>query len=379
MGLEMELVFTGEFPPMKGGIGNFVYSRCLSPPPSGLQVLAAESAGCREWDLASNLKIKRFQYQHGGTLLRRAEQAWRSRRALKKELNRNQYRLVTANVLFPFGWMAGRFKSVGYRLAMFCHGAELLSAKMSAPGRIVYSQAQRNVDLFIANSPMTADTLVEHGADPKKISVIYPPIDTNRFYPSVDGSVLRNKWTCNESRGPVLLGVCRLDDIGKGIDTMFAVVAELRKNYPDIRYVIVGGGTHFEHYRKLAEDFGIGAHVIITGRVPDEDLPKCYAACDLFVLLSRRVPELAYYEGFGIVYREAMACGKPAIVSREAGFRDFSDPGNDSLVVDPRNVDEVVSACLEVLNSPQRAADMGRKACVSAARPTDWSPLNDLA
>jgi phosphatidylinositol alpha-1,6-mannosyltransferase len=155
--------------------------------------------------------------------------------------------------------------------------------------------------------------------------------------------------------------VCRLDDIGKGVDVCLRVVDRLRRRFPYIRYVVVGDGPLRGTYERMSREFGIERNVIFAGRLPDTQLPQCYAASDLFALLSRRVPEIGYYEGYGIAYREAMACGKPALVSREAGYRDY-----------------VVDGCSSLLIDPNRAQEMGRCAARLASQPTDWSALNEL-
>jgi phosphatidylinositol alpha-1,6-mannosyltransferase len=374
----VELVFTGQFPPMKGGIGSYVRARCESPPRDGLRVLAPDVPGSKEWDAASPIDIRRFGYVQGGSLGLRAMQIWWAAQALRRRTRSQKYRLVTAAVVFPFGLVAVQGKRSGYRVAMFCHGAELLRANLSALGRWVFRTTVPGVDLLVANSPMTADTLKSLGCGSSRICVIPPPVAGRRFHPSIDGSSLRREWTAGGAAGPVLLTVCRLDDVGKGVDTVIRLLPRLRRRFPDIRYVVVGDGPTRAKYESLARETDVGQNTIFAGRVPDWRLPECYAACDAFVLLSRREPAVGYYEGFGIVYREAMACAKPVIVSREAGFRDFVVDGETGLLVNPREPEEVLDACVSVLSEPREAQRMGRRAAEFAAKPADWSALNDL-
>jgi phosphatidyl-myo-inositol dimannoside synthase len=379
----MELMFSGEFPPCPGGIANYMHVRCLHPPRDGLRVLAADGAGSPSWDAKSDLAVRRFPYNHGGGLAiapRRVQQLWWSRRALHRELRDRRYRLVTANVLFPFGWAAVATKRKGgHRVAVFCHGAELLRAMMAPAARWFYRRAMPAVDMYVANSLLTADTLVSQGWDRRRIRVIPCPIDAQRFHPGIDGGALRNKWTDGGAAGPVMLTVCRLDDMGKGIDTLLGILPRLRQRFPDIRYVVIGEGPLLRQYAAMARELGVEKHFVPAGWVSDEELPQCYAACDLFALMSRRVPEVGYYEGFGIAYREAMACGKPVIVSTEAGFRDYAVHGKTGLLADPRNPDEILRACAQVLHDPAAAECMGQRGAAFAMQEPDWSPLNELA
>lgn len=373
-----ELLFTGEFPPFKGGIANFMYARCLCPPSDGLTVAAAEIAGYEDWDHSSGIDVDRFPYSHGTTLPMRGRQILWAWRALRRKMRQQDYRLITANVLFPFGWVTARMKRPGQRVALFCHGAELLSAQRSLLGRFIFRDTISRMDLLVANSLLTVDIMLSLGCERSRICVIPPPADTHRFHPSVDGSRLREKWVKKDPEGPVLLTVCRLDDFNKGIDTVLEVLPRLRRRFPGIRYVVVGDGPRRKEYEELAHENGVEESVIFAGRVSDDELPECYAACDVFILLSRMIVETAVYEGFGIVYLEAMASAKPVIVSKEAGCRDYVIDGEDCLIVDPRDLEEIFHACVKVLEDPHASALMGKRAAACASKPIDWSALNNF-
>ena len=244
--------------------------------------------------------------------------------------------------------------------------------------RVSSTGAMALIDVCVANSSLTAGKLVSQGWHPERIVVIHPPVDRTRFHPGVDGSRIRRAWTRDGAVGPVLLSVTRLDELGKGIDTVMGLLPRLRKHFPDIRYVLVGDGPSRRRYEALARSFNVAPHVIFAGRVADEELPGCYAACDLFLLLTRPVPRDGFYEGFGIVYREAMACGKPVVVSNEAGTHDIIVHGENGLLADPDNPEDCADTILLVLGNAPAATKMGKRAVGVALREADWSPLNDL-
>jgi phosphatidyl-myo-inositol dimannoside synthase len=376
----MELVFTGQFPPMKGGIGNLMFMRCLSPPGDGLRVLAADVEGCQDWDKGSGIRIKRFSYYHGGSLWLRARQVWWAYSALDRELRQQRYRLITTDLFFPFGLVAGLLKrKYGHKVATFCHGAELLRSMLFPPARLVYKNTMPRIDLYIANSLMTANLLVSHGWDFSHIRLIPPPIDTKRFHPGIGCGKFREAWTKGKSNNPIMLTVTRLDDRGKGVDTVIKLIPELRNRFPKIQYVIVGDGSLRSEYEHLAKNLGVQENINFVGQVSDDDLPHCYAACDLFILLSRIEREVGYCEGYGMVYREAMACGKPVIVSKEAGIRDYIVHGETALLADPRNQTEILQACFEILNNPTLATRLGQQGSHYALQAPDWSPLDKFS
>jgi glycosyltransferase involved in cell wall biosynthesis len=83
--------------------------------------------------------------------------------------------------------------------------------------------------------------------------------------------------------------------------------------------------------------------VTLTGFVPDAELPDYYNLCSLFAMPSKR-------EGFGIVYLEAMACGKPALAGDRDGSRDALLDGEIGVLVDPDDVGAFGQAAVEVLS-----------------------------
>ncbi len=373
----MELLFTGEFPPVSAGIGAFMLARCRAAPPGSIRVLAAEAPGATEWDHTSRLDVTRFAYTAGKSPWIRAAQLWRAYHALRRELRSHSYRLVTANIALPFGWAAAAMKSHGHKVAIFCHDTDFILPRRIPVASRLFDFTMRNCDAFIANSTITASKLADQGWNRDKIHVIHPPVDYERFRPDRDASAMRRSLTSRS--GPVILTVARLNEIGKGIDTIIGLLPQLVRRFPDVVYVVAGRGKGAEEYVALAKSLGVADHLLIAGAVHDTDLPLLYASCDAFVMVTRPQPERHYYEGFGIAYREAMACGKPVIASKEAGIRDIIAHGVNGLLVDPLDPREILHALEAVLSDTCGARSLGEQGRVTACGPTDWSALDSLA
>ncbi len=117
---------------------------------------------------------------------------------------------------------------------------------------------------------------------------------------------------------PVLLWVGRVAPI-KGLDTLLDAVARLRSTGRAARLLIVGGDAdepkseHEVSLRERIERLDLASSVCFVGPQPQSVLPLYYAAADVTVLPS-------YYESFGMVALEAMACGSPVIASRVGGL-----------------------------------------------------------
>ncbi len=150
--------------------------------------------------------------------------------------------------------------------------------------------------------------------------------------------------------GPLrVLSVTRLHPAEpKGIDLMLRAIAEL----PEVEYTVVGTGEALPALRRLAAELGIAARVRFTGALSDAERDVELARCEVFALPSRG-------EGFGIVYLEAMAAGKPCLAADVGGAPEVVVDGQTGLVVAPA-VEPVRAALRELLASAERRQRLGQ-------------------
>src|SRR5439155_826040 len=100
----------------------------------------------------------------------------------------------------------------------------------------------------------------------------------------------------------------------------------------------------------------VADRVRCLGRVSDENLPKVYAACDVFVL-----PSVSRLEAFGIVALEAMATAKPVIVADIPGVREVIEDGREGLLADPLNARDLAEKIRRLLADPEARRVMGER------------------
>lgn len=158
-------------------------------------------------------------------------------------------------------------------------------------------------DVAIQISNFMADECVKFGYKPR---VLTKGVDRGRFNLNVSREE-RNTFLKNPQTEKLVITVCRLDP-RKNLETFVRAADITSKTNPNIKYLIVGGGTEEEKLRSLVKELNLSDFVFFTGVVPSgsDKLPKYYRAADLFAM-----PTL--YEGFGYVFSEAMACGLPVI------------------------------------------------------------------
>jgi phosphatidylinositol alpha-1,6-mannosyltransferase len=105
----------------------------------------------------------------------------------------------------------------------------------------------------------------------------------------------------------------------KGQDTLVRAWPDVLRELPDARLLLVGDGPNRARIERMVRRRRLQDSVIMTGRVPAEDIPKCMDAGDVFAMPCRSRLFGLEAEAFGIVYLEAAACGLPVSVGMSGG------------------------------------------------------------
>jgi D-inositol-3-phosphate glycosyltransferase len=185
----------------------------------------------------------------------------------------------------------------------------------------------RNCQRILAPTDREKENLVKHCHTPaEKIGVVPCGVNLDLFQP-MDKAAARQRLGFDENESLVLY-VGRFDPI-KGIDRLLEAMAHLRHR-KRLRLVIVGGDgpgtTEYQNLRQLCAKFGIQKSVHFVGRVEQNQLPPYYSAADALVVPS-------YYESFGLVGLESLACGTPVVASRVGAMEDIIENGKTGRVV----------------------------------------------
>lgn len=236
----------------------------------------------------------------------------------------------------PLCWLIWRLTGIEYVLIL--HGVEA----WKATGTLRRWGIDR-AKWIIAVSSFTAQRVAEWARGiAERTVVIHDPFDGERFIPKGRPiHLLRDLHLTDEK---VLLTVARLraDERYKGVDRVIESIPLVLREIPRIRYVVVGEGDDLPRLRRMVEARQLGRHVTFVGSVDDTLLVDYYCLCDVFVMPSTG-------EGFGVVFLEALACGKPVIAGNRDGSRDALLGGKLGLLVDPDNVRELADGIGRVL------------------------------
>jgi phosphatidyl-myo-inositol dimannoside synthase len=253
--------------------------------------------------------------------------------------------------LAPVGALLSRlwgvpYVVVGYGIDVWGH--------LGARRRAALRQARR----IVATSDFTARMIATIQQVPRdRICVVNPAVDSWLLREAEAGSAApprRNDVT--------LLTVARLsaEERYKGCDTVIAALPAVLAEGP-IRYVIVGDGDDRPRLQALAEARGLRGAVTFAGTVQRRDLAAWYRECDIFIMpsIAEQRPQGWAGEGFGIVYLEAAAFGRPVIAGTGGGCPEAVQDGVTGCLVDGRDVNAVAETIARLARDRDARARMG--------------------
>jgi len=158
----------------------------------------------------------------------------------------------------------------------------------------------------------------------------------------------------------------------KGIENLIAAFDSVRRAIPEARLEIVGDGPQRRQLKALTKRLGLDRYVGFRGWIPQDRLVKTLEESTVFVLPSIR----SRREAFGIVVLEAMAAGKPVIVSKIPGPESLVEDGKNGLLVPPGQPKELADAIVRVLQNERLMNAMAEYAS-QKARNFSWPSITE--
>jgi len=364
--LKSVLVTPKYFPPQVGGISHMMWEICRALGPREVCALTAQRGDAPLAGGAEAVRVYRrpLAFSNGPKL-----QALGLGAAAVEIGLRERPRLIQLATCEE-GYLALHLaRLLRMPFVIYAHGNEVLGARDSAWAKP--RQALRSASRVLANSRYTAGLLASIGVDERRVEIVHPGCDVAHYRP-IETAPGAFEALLGRPRCPVILTVGNLVP-RKGHDLVIQALPAILKRVPGLLYVIVGEGPNREHLEQLALSVGVRNSVLFAGRVPHERLPEYFALCDAYVMPSRARLEQADVEGFGLVYLEANACGKPAIGGRAGGVPDAVVHGRTGLLVDPGDVDDLGRAIVTLLGNPELAAAMGRQGLERVRASFTWT------
>ena len=254
----------------------------------------------------------------------------------------------------PSYWFALLYAKVFRKKVVFWNGSTLESSQNRSFGVSTMRRLFiKSADAYLAYGSQAKEFLIHYGAKPHKISVGCNTVDIDYFLRE-SSCLAKRKEDIKEKNGypaKVILFSGQLIP-RKNLDILLEVFAEIAKD--DIGLVILGEGPLKNKYTQWCRENKVN-NVFFEDFKQIEDLPKYYAAADIFVMPS-------FKEVWGLVVNEAMACGLPVICSNKAGVaKDLVKDDVNGYTFNPENPCDLKDKLMRLLNDPKKSEQMGKQ------------------
>jgi phosphatidylinositol alpha-1,6-mannosyltransferase len=336
------LLITPDYPPAHGGIQTTAHRVATGVTAMDTRVVALACPGAEAFDRGAS---------RGETVaVRRAPSDPRLRGARNVALNavammdalrfRPDVTLSLHLVASPAA--AAIRRALGARTVQYFHAKEIpAKARLAA-------FAAAHADVVVAVSAYTEGLIRATGA---------PVAEMRRVSPGVD---LPADPRPLPAERPTFVTVARLEDRYKGHDVLMRALALIRKRVPDVQWAVIGDGPLRAKLEELARAQGVADSVSFLGALSDAERDTWLRRADLLAMPSRLPGAGLAGEGFGIVYMEAAAYGKPVVAGNVGGAVDAVLDGQTGLLVDPADPRAVSDAIATLLLDSDLAQRLGR-------------------
>ena len=220
---------------------------------------------------------------------------------------------------------------------------------------VVEAEVMATAGRIIAFSSHERDAMVRlYGADARKVSLVPCGVDLEVFRP-LDHKSVRSRLGLNGEK--ILLYVGRVEPI-KGLDLLVETAAQMDFS-EGVRMMVVGadvnGDREMDRVKQLAKERDLEDKIDFVGQVDHDDLPLYYNAADVCVVPS-------YYESFGLVALESMACGTPVVATRVGGLSTIIHHGHTGYLKSWRCPEAFANSVEMIISSDGLQQSMGEAA-----------------
>lgn len=251
------------------------------------------------------------------------------------------------NLAFPIEWI--QRASPTLKTVVMSHGVEVWT-----PLPLLRRGALLRADRVLAPSSDTAQKLTAiQGVLPGRVRVLPWPLNPDFLRLANAPAKLPAPAHFPEGRVVLTVGRWAASERYKGADELIGAVSMLRADIPDLQLALVGKGDDLPRLRRLAAETSVADRVHFFDHLSREEVAACFARADVFALPSTG-------EGFGIVFLEAMAFGKPVVGAACGGTTDVIEDGINGLLVPPREPERLAQALKILLQNESLRAAMGQ-------------------
>ena len=226
----------------------------------------------------------------------------------------------------------------------YSYSGLLVRGKLNSLISLFYERYNlKNADRVITTSNALAKIISKECKIPiDKINIIPRGVDAGKFESQPWDRVERN----------LIFFAGRLEE-GKGVRYIIEAMKHVFKEIPNAKLVIAGEGPGREKFEDFAQTVA-SKNIEFLGKIPHKEMAEWYGKCNVFVMHSR-------FEPFGAVTVEAMASGRPVVVSNAGGSIEIVKNNETGIVVEFGDAKGIADAIVKILKDEELARKMGEK------------------
>ena len=357
------LLVTNDFPPRIGGIQRTLEALWRELPPDRVGVFCPDWDDAAAYDAAAPFRVFRQPERFLWPTRKVAARIEAAAREMGAEV-------LLFGATYPLALTGPRLASRGLPYLSAAHGFEYWLSLAPGTHSLMRRATGKATRVPVMCSAFIARTVRTAVPAQVPVDVLYPGADVERFHPDLPTDDIRAALGLDGA--PLVVCVSRLVK-RKGQDTLIDALPAIRRRVPGARLLIVGGGPDEKRLRERAA--ALGDAVVFTGQVPEDDLPRYYAVGDVFAMPCRTRVGGLEVEGWGNVFIEAAACGRPVVVGDSGGARESLIDGETGILVDGKRTEAVADAVASLLADPERATAMGAAGRERVLRDHTWPEI----
>jgi glycosyltransferase involved in cell wall biosynthesis len=244
----------------------------------------------------------------------------------------------------------------GAKVVFSEHSSDI--AKQRSPARWQMLRASKRVfsscvSQFIAPSDYVNARLVREGVNARHVMTIHNGVNVERFAGPADSDQVRANYGI-ERDAVLVVSISQLIP-EKGVADLIDAAARVIGQGRNVSFIHIGDGRCGAEYREKVRHFGIEKRFVFAGLLNLPEIGLILRQSDVFVL------PCTWGEAFSLVILEAMAAGKPAIVTSVGGNIEAVEHGRNGLVVPPHDPEKLADAIISLHDSPERRLAMGQE------------------
>jgi len=374
------LLLVDSFLPHAGGSREYynnIYRNLVDLGDSEVTILTKKTPGWKEFDSTASSElfhIKRRYKPLASTKYHELPKGLGPFLDAAWQVLRHSPAIVHAGDLYPPGVMAMFLKKlVGLPYVVYCHGEEITQTDHFRYQPRVRDRIYKYANAVVANSEFARQNLLRIGVAEERIHKITPGVDFTRFRPMPPRTDLLKRYRLEGKI--VLLTVARLVP-RKGHRVALQAFEKVSSEVPDAHYLIVGTGPEEGRLRQSVQDAGLSDRVTFAGFIPGTELPDIYNLCDIMVMPNRQAED-GDVEGFGIVFLEANAAGKPVVGGRSGGAIEAVVEGVTGFLVNPDDPDELAGVLRTLLFGRELRRKLGKAGAQRVVSEFSWKTRAD--